>query len=115
MGMLRKRTVYFTQNVCIYSTRVLHVCIGCEENFTIKSERIAHRFILNEGVLIPGSKVICSKSMAEKVLNLCPDKLFGQAMLFRPILKFLSSIHYESHRTKYYDDKFKFVSTFLLK
>lgn len=107
--MLRKRTVYFTQNVCIYSTRVLHVCIGCEENFTIKSERIAHRFILNEGVLLPGSKVICSKSMAEKVLNLCPDKLF------RPILKFLSSIHCESHRTKYYDDKFKFVSTFLLK
>lgn len=84
--------------VFIQPARVLHVCIGCEENFTIKSERIAHRFILNEGVLLPGSKVICSKSMAEKVLNLCPDKLFGQAMLFRPILKFLSSIHYESHR-----------------
>lgn len=113
--MLRKMTVYFTQNVCVYSTRVLHVCIDCEENFTIKSERIAHKFFLNEGVLLPGSKVICSKSLAEIVLNLYPVKLFGQAMLFRSILKFLSSIHCESHRTKYFDDKFKFVSTFLLK
>lgn len=87
--MLRKRTVYFTQNVCIYSTRVLHVCLGCEENFTIKSERIAHRFILDEGVLLPGSKVICSKYQWQKKCLICVQTSYlGKQCYFDLYLNF---------------------------
>lgn len=56
---------------------MLYVCIDCEENFIIKSEWIVYRFILNEGVLLFGFKVICLKLLVERVFNLCLVKLFG--------------------------------------